>query len=106
MSGRHSKNKGYRFEAEVVKELRNWGINESNVYRNPLSGAVKSHKGDVNLYSMVIECKGFKSGMLKVEKAFEQDNADIVVYRQDNGVRRWVMGDQQFKLFLQWAKLL
>ena len=55
---------------------------------------------------MIIEAKRFKSGMLKVEKAFAQDDADIVVYRQDNGVRRWVVGDAQFKLFLEWSKLL
>tara|TARA_R110000796_G_scaffold128677_1_gene244280 strand:+ start:986 stop:1306 length:321 start_codon:yes stop_codon:yes gene_type:complete len=106
MSGKYSKNKGYRFEAEVVNTLRSWGISEKDCFRNPLSGAVKSHKGDVNLFSMIIEAKRFKSGMLKVEKAFAQDDADIVVYRQDNGVRRWVVGDAQFKLFLEWSKLL
>ena len=106
MSGKKSKNKGYRFEAEVVQTLRSWGVNEKDCFRNPLSGAVKSHKGDVNLYAMIIECKRFKSGMLRIEKAFEQDDADIVVYRQDNGVRRWVLGDTQFQLFLKWSKLL
>lgn len=46
MSGRHSRNKGYRYEAELVNAFKELGL---KAVRVPLSGGTDYAKGDVEV---------------------------------------------------------
>lgn len=80
-----SKNKGSRFEREVVHLARARGL---DAFRVPLSGAAAGFKGDViisgnDIRSLTCECKIRKGGL-----SFLYNNitgADVLFYRTDRG---------------------
>tara|TARA_Y100000593_G_scaffold13126_1_gene24438 strand:+ start:239 stop:577 length:339 start_codon:yes stop_codon:yes gene_type:complete len=81
-----SKNKarGYALEAETVKHWQGLGAECKRVFA---SGAYKDYlpdkKGDLMLAGFIVECKRKKSGFRFLYKSLKQDDADILVIRQD-----------------------
>lgn len=85
--GKHSRDKGARFEREVVNQLKEYGLDAKRV---PLSGATDFAKNDIHVTS------GFDpritlSGELKRRKALPAwieealEGADFMVMREDGG---------------------
>lgn len=74
-----SKNKGNRFEREVVNLAKGTGL---KAYRIPLSGATWL-KGDVMIEGYKFECKARHSGFKQIEKWIE--GFDGVMIKRDNG---------------------
>lgn len=63
MPGKHSRNKGARFEREIVNTLKERGYLAERI---PLSGAMGSFKGDVQVKignrTLKFECKSLANG--------------------------------------------
>lgn len=63
MSGKHSRNKGARFEREIVNTLKERGYLAERI---PLSGAMGTFKGDVQVKignrTLKFECKSLANG--------------------------------------------
>ena len=72
MAGKAPRQKGNRFERELVNELRLAGI---GAYRIPLSGSMRGYKGDVAIRhpggEKQIECKSRRSGFSLLYQAIE-----------------------------------
>ena len=84
---RRNKQRGYELEAEVVKHWDNSDVDCKRVFA---SGAYKEqlgdkHKGDLMLSGFVVECKRRKNGggFKFLLDSLDQDNADILICRQD-----------------------
>lgn len=82
--GKLSRDKGARFEREVVARHLAAGIEAERV---PLSGAAGgSYMGDVIVAGKLRgECKRIGTGLAKLHAAIEQSAADMVFIRQDRG---------------------
>lgn len=82
--GRKSRDKGARYENEVIHDLNAVGIDAERV---PLSGACKgSYASDIRFGPALAwtgECKRFASGLAKLYEAMDQDGADVVFARAD-----------------------
>jgi Holliday junction resolvase len=103
MSGAHSRNKGYRFEAETVNYLKERGL---KAVRVPLSGATTHTKNDLEVIANFDgktkysgECKRTKS----LPKFFTDalDGADFAAFRQDRGETLVVLRLDTFADLLQ-----
>jgi len=90
MSGRKSKNKGYRGERDFVLRWRGRGFGAE---RMPLSGALGSVAGvdmggDVKLWSVYndykVECKWRANGFKQIYKWLEPENIDILSLKADH----------------------
>ena len=84
MSSRN-KQRGYELEAETVKHWQKLGVECKRVFG---SGAYKQqlgdeHAGDLMLSGFTVECKRRKSGFKFLLDSLDQDNADILICRQD-----------------------
>lgn len=81
------RDKGKRFEREVVNTLKESGFYEAK--RIPLSGLQKGFKGDVIIKrteaskELLGECKSRAGGFKLIYDAKEQDDADILFIKQD-----------------------
>ena len=76
--GRSQRRKGYRVEHEIVKKLREAGLDAKRV---PLSGATEFAKGDVYLEGRRIEVKARKEGFRQIYKWIE--GSDFLVIKAD-----------------------
>ena len=80
----YNKQKGDRFEREIVDWFRSNGVHAERV---PLSGAVKgNYAADIRFGPTAGwrgECKRMKTGLTKIYDAMEQDDADVVFLRAD-----------------------
>ena len=97
MSNRN-KQRGYELEAETVKHWQNLGVECSRVFG---SGAYKKqlgdeYAGDLMLSGFTVECKRKKSGFKFLLDSLDQDNADILICRQDGRpVRRLYIMEEE-----------
>lgn len=85
MPGRAPRQKGNRFEREIVEELRAAGL---DAHRIPLSGAQRGFKGDVQIRltgrTLTLEAKVRASGFSFIYKAIDGNDALAVkVDRQE-----------------------
>jgi hypothetical protein len=103
MAGSHSRNKGARFETEVVNALRKHGCDAERV---PLSGAVKgTWDKDIRLSGYYGEAKRKANGWKSVYDALERDNADFLAIRADRKPRLYVLTEETFLSLLRDAGL-
>ena len=84
MSARNKK-RGYELEAETVKFWKDKGLECNRVFG---SGAYKGqlgdeYAGDLLLAGFTVECKRKKSGFKFLRKSLAQDDADMLVLRED-----------------------
>lgn len=103
MSGNHSRNKGYRFEAELVNAFKEHGLEAQRV---PLSGATGYAKGDVEVIA------GFDGKTKYVGEAKRRANLpewivsalgthDFMAMREDRGQALVVLRLDRFMELLQ-----
>ena len=95
MSSRN-KQRGYELEAETVKHWQGLGVECKRVFG---SGAYKQqlgdeHAGDLMLSGFTVECKRKKSGFKFLYDSLAQDDADMLVVRQDRAVRLYIMSEE------------
>lgn len=96
MSARN-KQRGYELEKETVDFWRTLGVACRRVFG---SGSYKKHLGPDYAGDLVlddrftVECKRRKSGFKLLYDAFDQDDADIVVVRQDRNERLYVLKEK------------
>lgn len=103
MGGRHSRNKGANFEREIVNKYKAMGVDAKRV---PLSGAMKNgYEGDVILHGMTVECKIRKDGFKELYKWLEHDDAEFLAIRADRKKTLYVLPEETFIKFLEWAKI-
>ncbi len=94
---KRNKQRGYELEKETVDFWRTLGVACRRVFG---SGSYKKHlgsdyAGDLVLDNrFVVECKRRKNGFKLLYDAFEQDDADVVVVRQDRNERIYVMREK------------
>ena len=103
MSGRRNKARGYELEAETVKHWDNLGVDCKRVFA---SGAYKEqlgdeHKGDLMLSGFTVECKRKKSGFKFLYDSLAQDDADMLVVRQDRHQRLYIMPEETVEVLLR-----
>ena len=102
--GKASRDKGGRFEREVVNWFRGQGIPAERV---PLSGAAKgSYAADIRfgpVLGWTGECKRFANGLTKLYDALEQDDADVVFARADRRPALVCMTQDTFQALLEEA---
>ncbi len=97
MSGRYSRNKGYRFEAETVNLLKEHGL---EAHRVPLSGATAHDKGDIRIRvhwqpePLLGECKRRKALPQWIYDALGEN--DFLTMRGDRGESLTVIRTKQF----------
>ena len=112
MSGRRNKVRGYEHEAQTVKHWQKLGVDCKRVFA---SGAYKEqlgdeHKGDLMLSGFVVECKRRKSGggFKFLLDSLDQDNADILICRQDGRpIRRlYVMEEETVEALFRQAGII
>ena len=81
------RDKGKRFEREVVNTLKDAGFYDAK--RIPLSGLQEGFKGDITLKrketskQLLGECKSRGGGFKLIYDAKEQDGADLLFIKQD-----------------------
>ena len=95
MSSRN-KQRGYEREAETGKHWQGLGVECKRVFG---SGAYKqqlgdAHAGDVMLSGFTVECKRKKSGFKFLYDSLAQDDADMLVVRQDRAARLYIMSEE------------
>ena len=95
MSSRN-KQRGYELEAETVKHWQGLGVECKRVFG---SGAYKQqlgdeHAGDLMLSGFTVECKRKKSGFKFLYDSLAQDDADMLVVRQDRAARLYIMSEE------------
>ena len=96
MSARN-KQRGYELEKDTVDIWRTLGVAcrrvfGSGSYKKPLG---PDYAGDLVLDErFTVECKRRKSGFKLLYDAFDQDDADIVVVRQDRNERLYVLKEK------------
>ena len=109
MAGRRNKVRGYEHEAQTVKHWQNLGVDCKRVFA---SGAYKhlgdEFAGDLMLSGFTVECKRKKSGFKFLLDSLEQDNADILICRQDGRpIRRlYVMEEETVEALFKQAGII
>lgn len=87
-----SKNKGSRFEREIVIKHRELGIDAERI---PLSGAAKgSYSGDIRIADLIGECKIRRSDFTRIYDWLEHDNVDFLVVRTDRKPPIYVLTEE------------
>jgi Holliday junction resolvase len=100
MPGKHSRNKGARFEREVVNLLKSRGHKAERI---PFSGAMGSFKGDVQVVGkhklLRMECKWQASGFKFVYQELGDNDAlllradgqePLIVFRLSQWADGWI----------------
>ena len=108
MSGRRNKARGYELEAETVLHWQNLGVDCKRVFA---SGAYKQQlgdefAGDLMLSGFTVECKRKKSGFKFLYDSLAQDDADMLVVRQDRAARLYIMSEETVETLLRQAGIL
>mgnify|MGYP003137511107 FL=1 len=108
MSGRRNKARGYEHEAQTVKHWQNLGVECKRVFA---SGAYKQQlgdefAGDLMLSGFTVECKRRKSGFSLLYQSLAQDDADMLVVRQDRAARLYIMSEETVETLLRQAGIL
>lgn len=106
MSGRRNKQRGYELEREVVVYWTEAGF---DCRRSFASGAFKNqlgdeHAGDLHLAGYTVEAKRKKSGFKFLYDALAQDDADMLVVRQDRCERVYVLREETLRRLLEAAR--
>ena len=107
MSSRN-KQRGYELEAETVKHWQGLCVECKRVFG---SGAYKQqlgdeHAGDLMLSGFTVECKRKKSGFKFLYDSLAQDDADMLVVRQDRAARLYIMSEETVETLLRQAGIL
>ena len=94
--GNRNKARGYELEAETRKFWQEHGFNctrsfGSGAYKNALG---QEHAGDLHLEDFTIECKRKKSGFKFLYDSLAQDDADMLVVRQDRSPRLYLLTEE------------
>lgn len=103
MSGNHSRNKGYRFEAELVNAVKEHGLEARRI---PLSGAAEGFPGDVEIIAG-FDGKTKFTGELKRRKNLPEwivkalSDHDFMAMREDRGSTLVVLRFDKFLELLQ-----
>ena len=101
--GKKSRDKGAKFEREVVNFHRDMGIASERV---TLSGAMKgSYAGDVVIHGMTAECKIRANGFKELYGWLEHDDADFLVIRADRRKPLYVLPEETWVKFLEWSEI-
>ena len=90
-----NKKRGYELEAETVRFWKDKGLECNRVFG---SGAYKGQLGDEDagdllLAGFTVECKRKKSGFKFLYQSLAQDDADMLVLREDRNERLYVMSE-------------
>ena len=98
MRGRRNTERGRELENEVVTACESKGLQAHRVFA---SGAYKNQlgedfAGDVVVEGLRVECKRRKNGFGVIYRAFEQDDASVVVVRADRAPRLYVIKEDLF----------
>ena len=96
MPKNRNKARGYELERETVLYWQNLGLECNRVFG---SGAFKNqlgdeYAGDLLLAGFTVECKRKKSGFKFLYDSLEQDDADMLVVREDRNERLYVMPEK------------
>lgn len=107
MSSRN-KQRGYELEAETVKHWQGLGVECKRVFG---SGAYKQqlgdeHAGDLMLSGFTVECKRKKSGFKFLYDSLAQDDADMLVVRQDRAARLYIMNEETVEALLRQSGII
>lgn len=106
MSSRNKK-RGYELEAETVKHWQGLGVDCERVFA---SGAYKhlgdEFAGDLMLSGFTVECKRKKSGFKFLYDSLAQDDADMLVIRQDRAERLYIMSEETVETLFRQAGVL
>ena len=91
-----NKARGYELERETVLHWQNLGLECNRVFG---SGAFKhqlgdDYAGDLLLAGFTVECKRKKSGFKFLYDSLDQDDADMLVVREDRNERLYVMPEK------------
>ena len=94
--GNRNKARGYELERETVLHWQNLGLECNRVFG---SGAFKNqlganYAGDLLLAGFTVECKRKKSGFKFFYDSLAQDDADMLVVREDSNERLYVMPEK------------
>jgi Holliday junction resolvase len=89
--GKSQRNKGYRGEYNLVKMLKEQGVEAKRV---PLSGATDFQKGDAIINEMKAEIKSRKSGFKRIYDWLE--NVDLLFIKADRKPYLVVMPLEKF----------
>jgi len=94
--GNRNKARGYELERETVVHWQKLGLECSRVFG---SGAFKhqlgeEYAGDLLLAGFTVECKRKKRGYKFLYDSLAQDDADMLVIREDRNERLYVMREE------------
>ena len=94
--GNRNKARGYELERETVQHWQKLGLECNRVFA---SGAFKhqlgdEYAGDLLLAGYTVECKRKKSGFKFLYDSLAQDEADMLVVREDRNERLYVMREK------------
>ena len=101
-----NKQRGYELEAETVNAWQKAGFEASRVFG---SGADKNqlgeeYAGDLHIEGFSVEAKRKKSGFKFLYDALAQDDADIVVVRQDRCARIYILRERTLMKLMEREK--
>lgn len=103
MGGKASRDKGAKFEREIVNWHKERGVDAERI---PLSGAMKgNYASDIKLgpqLALTAECKRRARAWQDIYDAFDQDKADVVFIRKDRKPALAVLTMETYETFLQW----
>jgi Holliday junction resolvase len=97
--------RGYALERETVLFWESLGVPVKRVFA---SGAYKEqlgdeYKGDLMLSGYTVECKRKKSGFKFLYDSLAQDDADMLVVREDRNNRLYIMNEDTVVALLRQA---
>jgi Holliday junction resolvase len=98
-----NKQRGYELERETVLHWQSKGLKCERTFA---SGAHKvalgeMHAGDIRLEGFMVEAKRKKSGFKFLYDAMAQDDADIVVVKQDRHQRIYILREETLEKLLK-----
>ena len=105
---RRNKQRGYELEAETVKHWQGLGVECKRVFA---SGAYKEYlgddyKADLMLSGFTVECKRKKQGFKFLYDSLAQDDADMLVVRQDRHQRLYIMPEETVEALFRQAGVI
>lgn len=103
-----NKQRGYELEREVVVFWEKLGVTCKRIFA---SGAHKRHigqefAGDLMIAGYTVEAKRKKSGFLFLYDAFAQDDADMLVIKQDRSRRLYVLTEETLVALLSQDRVI
>lgn len=103
-----NKQRGYELEAETVKHWQGLGAESKRVFA---SGAFKQHlgeehAGDLMIAGFTVEAKRKKSGFKFLYDSLAQDDADLLVVKQDRHKRLYIMTEETLEALFRQAGVI